>query len=68
MNVLIINAGSSSLKYQLMDPETGAVTVLREHLREILIDLAKVQQQSPEIFDSMPLRPVRRLVTTLEPG
>lgn len=23
MNVLIINAGSSSLKYQLMDPETG---------------------------------------------
>ena len=25
MNVLIINAGSSSLKYQLMDPETGAV-------------------------------------------
>ena len=28
MNVLIINAGSSSLKYQLMDPETGAVTVI----------------------------------------
>ncbi len=26
MNVLVINAGSSSLKYQLMDPETGAVT------------------------------------------
>jgi len=26
MNVLIINAGSSSLKYQLMDPETGAVS------------------------------------------
>ena len=25
MNVLIINAGSSSLKYQLMDPDTGAV-------------------------------------------
>ena len=25
MNILIINAGSSSLKYQLMDPETGAV-------------------------------------------
>ena len=25
MNVLVINAGSSSLKYQLMDPETGAV-------------------------------------------
>ena len=23
MNVLIINAGSSSLKYQLMNPETG---------------------------------------------
>ena len=23
MNVLVINAGSSSLKYQLMDPETG---------------------------------------------
>ena len=22
MNILIINAGSSSLKYQLMDPET----------------------------------------------
>ena len=26
MNVLIINAGSSSLKYQLMDPETGTVS------------------------------------------
>ena len=26
MNVLIINAGSSSLKYQLMDPDTGAVS------------------------------------------
>ncbi len=26
MNVLVINAGSSSLKYQLMDPETGDVT------------------------------------------
>ncbi len=26
MNVLIINAGSSSLKYQLMDPETGNVS------------------------------------------
>ncbi len=26
MNVLIINAGSSSLKYQLMDPDTGVVT------------------------------------------
>ena len=25
MNVLIINAGSSSLKYQLMVPQTGAV-------------------------------------------
>ena len=25
MNVLVINAGSSSLKYQLMDPETGDV-------------------------------------------
>ena len=25
MNILIINAGSSSLKYQLMDPDTGAV-------------------------------------------
>ena len=25
MNVLIINAGSSSLKYQLMDPDTGVV-------------------------------------------
>lgn len=25
MNVLVINAGSSSLKYQLMDPDTGAV-------------------------------------------
>ena len=50
------------------DDLDAAVTVLREHLRELLIDLAKVQQQSPEIFDSMPLRPVRRLVTTLEPG
>ena len=26
MNVLIINAGSSSLKYQLMDPESGVVS------------------------------------------
>ena len=26
MNILIINAGSSSLKYQLMDPETGVVS------------------------------------------
>ena len=26
MNVLVINAGSSSLKYQLMDPETGSVS------------------------------------------
>ena len=26
MNVLIINAGSSSLKYQMMNPETGAVS------------------------------------------
>ena len=26
MNVLIINAGSSSLKYQLMNPETGEVS------------------------------------------
>lgn len=26
MNILVINAGSSSLKYQLMDPATGNVT------------------------------------------
>ena len=26
MKVLVINAGSSSLKYQLMDPDTGVVT------------------------------------------
>ncbi len=26
MNILVINAGSSSLKYQLMDPNTGAVS------------------------------------------
>ena len=26
MNILVINAGSSSLKYQLMDPDTGDVT------------------------------------------
>ena len=26
MNILIINAGSSSLKYQLMDPDTGIVS------------------------------------------
>ena len=26
MNILVINAGSSSLKYQLMNPETGEVT------------------------------------------
>ena len=26
MNILVINAGSSSLKYQLMDPETGDVS------------------------------------------
>ena len=26
MNILIINAGSSSLKYQLMNPETGVVS------------------------------------------
>ena len=25
MNILVINAGSSSLKYQLMNPETGEV-------------------------------------------
>ena len=24
MNILVINAGSSSLKYQLMDPDTGS--------------------------------------------
>ena len=26
MNILVINAGSSSLKYQLMNPDTGDVT------------------------------------------
>ncbi len=26
MNILVINAGSSSLKYQLMNPDTGVVT------------------------------------------
>ena len=26
MNILIINAGSSSLKYQMMDPQTGEVS------------------------------------------
>lgn len=34
MNILVINAGSSSLKYQLMDPDTGVVTakgLLRAH-------------------------------------
>ena len=25
MNILVINAGSSSLKYQLMNPATGAL-------------------------------------------
>ena len=25
MNILVINAGSSSLKYQLMDPKSGSV-------------------------------------------
>ena len=25
MNILVINAGSSSLKYQLLNPETGAL-------------------------------------------
>ena len=33
MNVLIINAGSSSLKYQLMDPETGAQPKLEQVFR-----------------------------------
>ena len=26
MNILVINAGSSSLKYQLMNPDTGDVS------------------------------------------
>ena len=26
MNILVINYGSSSMKYQLMDPDTGVVT------------------------------------------
>lgn len=30
MNILVINAGSSSLKYQLLNPETG-VPVLAMH-------------------------------------
>ena len=28
MNILVINAGSSSLKYQLLNPETGVYTPL----------------------------------------
>ncbi|WP_341727864.1 GntR family transcriptional regulator [Brooklawnia sp.] len=50
------------------DDVTTAVAVLREHLREILIDIAVVQGRSPEMFSSVQLRPVRRLVTTLESG
>ena len=43
MNVLVLNAGSSSLKYQLMDPETGVVTAEAFHKHgidenEVVID------------------------------
>ena len=36
MKVLVINAGSSSLKYQLMDPETGKVRFKTNHAGGIL--------------------------------
>ena len=29
MNILVINAGSSSLKYQLMNPDTGEIEFRR---------------------------------------
>ncbi|GAA2181595.1 GntR family transcriptional regulator [Brooklawnia cerclae] len=45
----------------------SAVRVLREHLREILTDLELIRQQTPDLFSSGEMRPVRRLVTTLEP-
>ena len=34
MKILVINAGSSSLKYQLIDMETEHLHVLRNHLSD----------------------------------
>lgn len=46
----------------------AATEELRTHLREILVDLAQMEQDDPELFDPRPKRPVRRTVTILEPS
>lgn len=37
MNILVINAGSSSLKYQLLDPETGRLLAKGSRVRVLVI-------------------------------
>ena len=41
MKILVINAGSSSLKYQLMDPETKEVFAKAEHLKSEYVVIAR---------------------------
>ncbi|MGI5950472.1 MAG: GntR family transcriptional regulator [Brooklawnia sp.] len=45
----------------------AAVDELRDHVRLVLADLDALVESTPEVFDSSDLRPVRRVVTTLEP-
>lgn len=45
-----------------------AVAHLREHLRVILSDLDVIEREMPELLDVRPRKPVRRMVTTLEPA
>ena len=55
MNVLVINAGSSSLKYQLMNPETGAV-LAKGLCERIGIDgkfTYKPQLEGKEVLDAV---------------
>ena len=55
MNVLVINAGSSSLKYQLMNPETGAV-LAKGLCERIGIDgkfTYKPQVEGKEVLDAI---------------
>ena len=51
MNILVINAGSSSLKYQLLNPETGDPIVSDQLVPIRLPKMETVYMQGDEVID-----------------
>ena len=64
MNILVINAGSSSLKYQLMDPATGAVSAKGLCERIGIDGKFTYKANGKTVIDAEPSAPMSRTKTS----